>query len=54
MNANKKKNNPREKSKSAPTLSELVSDPFFEKKHEAAQRNLDKYGLPEELLKKNK
>jgi hypothetical protein len=31
-----------------------ANDPFFVKKHEQAQKNIDKYGIPEVLLKPRK
>ena len=32
----------------------LAKDPFFVKKHEEAQRQIDKYGLPQDFLEDKK
>ena len=36
--------------KAVPKVKNYLNDPFFVKKFEEAQRYIDKYGLPKELL----
>jgi hypothetical protein len=50
------------KKKNSPSIKEIPewriklyeNDPYFRKKDEEAKRQIDKYGIPEELLKRKK
>ena len=54
MNPKKKNNSSSSLDKSRSKAIDYSEDPFFVKKHEDAQKFIDKYGIPKELLENKK